>query len=268
MDVVRILQLTDLHVFAEPGTCLKGIPTRESLQEVVRWIREHEGRFDHVIITGDHTHDERPESYQAVRDILSPWLDQLWQVPGNHDDREVLRSVFTAVNHGQDSPTQSRPDAFIQFRFQTGNWLCIGLDTHLPGEVSGLIREEQVTQLKSDLQNSPATRVALFFHHPPVDVNSVWMDLIGLAGRELLQNVVQEDPRIRLICCGHVHHELETTLHQTLVVTTPSTGIQFDPQGTHPTFAAAAPGYRIIEFRGDDLTTRVGRLPHVRYVPE
>ena len=51
-------------------------------------------RFDHVVVTGDHTHDELPESYQAVRQILSPWLDRLWQVPGNHDDRTVLRSVF------------------------------------------------------------------------------------------------------------------------------------------------------------------------------
>jgi Icc protein len=92
--MTRIVQLTDLHVFADPDTRLYDIPTRELLQDVAAHVERHAGRVDHLVVTGDHTHDELPETYRAVRQILEPWLDRLWQVPGNHDDRATLRSVF------------------------------------------------------------------------------------------------------------------------------------------------------------------------------
>lgn len=262
--MTRILQLTDLHVFSEPGQLLKGIPTRECLQDVVSHIAKHEPEFQHVIVTGDHTHDERPESYRAVQDILAPLKNgnrtdnstdvPLWQVPGNHDDRDVLTSVFPRV------ASCDLPDK-VNFHFTTGDWLCVGLDTHLPGSVSGLIEAQQTQWLKDLLTQSSAKKVALFCHHPPVDVHSQWMDAIGLDGRELLHEVVQADDRIRLICCGHVHHEFSTSLFQAQVLTTPSTGIQFDPAGDQPRFTADAPGYRVIEFHGTEYTTHIVRLP-------
>lgn len=269
--MTRILQLTDLHVFSEPGQLLKGIPTRECLQDIVAHIQQHEPAYQHIIVTGDHTHDELPASYQAVQKILSPLHTsiattgtsdsvELWQVPGNHDDRGVLSSVFKTQPHS-DLPQH------INFHFTTGDWLCVGLDTHLPGSVSGLIDAQQTQWLKDLLTQSAAARIALFCHHPPVDVNSQWMDAIGLDGRELLHEVVRTDDRIRLICCGHVHHDFSASLFQAQILTTPSTGIQFDPAGDKPRFAADAPGYRVIEFHGLEYSTHVVRLPETKYIP-
>ena len=93
------------------------------------------------------------------------------------------------------------------------------------------------------------------------------MDIIGLTGKELLQAWFLEEPRIRFACCGHVHHEFQTRINQTDILTTPSTGIQFSPEGSKPTFVAAPPGYRIIELRDDGYTTRVIRLPETRFAP-
>ena len=59
---------------------------------MARHIGESIETFDHLIVTGDHTHDELPQSYEAVRRILIPWLDRRGQVPGNHDARCVVRS--------------------------------------------------------------------------------------------------------------------------------------------------------------------------------
>ena len=251
--MTRILQLTDLHVFSTPGTELKGILTRESLQDLVAHIQAVEQPFDHVIITGDHTHDELPAAYAAVREILSPWSDRLWQVPGNHDDRAVMRQVFSERIPG----TSSDP---INFRFEAGTWLCVGLDTHVPGAVAGNIDDVQLAWLQQHLATTRCRRVALFFHHPPIAVGSEWMDAIGLNRREKLQDVVRGDDRIRLICCGHVHHEFEFSLGSARVFTTPSTGIQFDPAGDVPNFSTDRPGYRVIELNGDEFTTCVRRL--------
>ncbi|MCP4173038.1 MAG: hypothetical protein GY758_19955 [Fuerstiella sp.] len=258
--MIRILQLTDLHVFCESDQRLKGIPTRETLQEVVAWICDKEAPFDHLIVTGDHTHDEQADSYKAVQQILSPWSDRIWQVPGNHDDREILRSVFADRISGQNADP-------VRFCFADEGWLCVGLDTHLPGEVAGRIEPEQLNWLRNLIVESPKSQVALFLHHPPVDVGSEWMDRIGLRGRDGLQQLISEESRIGLVCCGHVHHEFESQIGSAKVYATPSTGIQFNPAGAVANFAADAPGYRVIEVGPEGFSTHVVRLPEVRYAP-
>lgn len=260
MSSTTILQLTDLHVFADPAARLKGIPTRELLHDVTEHIKASERSFDHLIVTGDHTHDELPESYNAVRQLLSPWIDQLLQVPGNHDDRAVLRSVFS------DRVTGEGPEK-INFSFQASGWLCLGLDTHVPGEVFGRIGTEQVDWIWQQLGAYQPVRVALFMHHPPIELNSVWMDRIGLLDRELLHRCMEQNPSIQLVCCGHVHHESIHRMANATVVTTPSTGLQFSPDGDEPTFVAAAPGYRIIELNESGFQTEVIRLPEIRFEP-
>jgi Icc protein len=261
MSTVSILQLTDLHVFCKPQMRLKGIPTRELLVDVIQHIIDSGEAFDAVVITGDHTHDELRETYEAVADLLQPWRDRLFQVPGNHDDRSVLRSVFSDRIVGVG-------DERINFSLTLGSWLCLGLDTHVPGSVSGRIDADQVNWIRTQMQSSLATQVVLFMHHPPVSVRSEWMDQIGLEQRELLQELILADSRIRLVCCGHIHHEFQTWLGHAEIVATPSTGIQFSPHGSSATFVAAPPGYRIIELSDHGYETRVIRLPETRYRPE
>lgn len=266
MTGTRILQLTDLHLFCDEDSTLKGIPTRTTLRDVVEFVRQNEEPFDRVVSTGDHTHDEQPESYAAVREILQPWIDRLSIIPGNHDDRSVMRTVFGDVvdrQAGHDLPQDDR----ITFSHRFGSWLCLGLDTHCPGEVPGRFGEAQARWLRDQLTEHGEGPSILFCHHPPVDVGSQWMDPIGLQDRELMLEVIESFPRVRLICCGHVHHEFDGAIGGTRVVTSPSTGVQFDPNGTEPRFASAPPGCRVIEFTADRLTTRVLRLPRADHTP-
>jgi Icc protein len=266
MTDTRILQLTDLHLFCDVDSTLKGIPTRKTLQSVVDAIRKEEGEFDRVVITGDHTHDEQPESYKIARGFFEPWIERLAIVPGNHDDRAVMQSVFgDVIERLATGPVKD--DDRIVFSFHCGQWLCLGLDTHAPGEVAGHFGERQADWLRAQLSDHGDNPSLLFCHHPPIDVGSEWMDRIGLKDRHRLLDVVQDYSSVRLICCGHVHHESEGHAGHVRVVTTPSTGIQFDPRGSEPQFANDPPGYRIIELAGDQLKTRVARLPQADHTP-
>ncbi len=266
MADTRILQLTDLHLFRDLESTLKGIPTRRTLKSVTDAILQDEIEFDRIIITGDHTHDEHPESYTAVRKMLAPWLDRLAIIPGNHDDRDVMRSIHGDVIQRQ-VPGEIPNDDRITFSFHCGSWLCLGLDTHAPGQVSGQLGSAQATWLSKRLAEHGDNPCVVFCHHPPIDVGSEWMDAIGLKDRSLLLNVVQDHPSLRLICCGHVHHEFEGVIGRTRVVTTPSTGLQFDPRGTEPQFVSKPPGYRVIEFTGHQMHTHVVRLTHAEHTP-
>jgi len=266
MTTTRILQLTDLHLFQDAESRLFGIPTRETLQSVLDHVQSSGTAFDHVLITGDHTHDENIDSYRTVRSFLTPRLDRLSIVPGNHDDRDVMRSVFADVIDRQTSQSGAVAER-ITFSWCSGEFLLIGLDTHSPGNVSGQVGDVQANWL-NDLLTTHGDRPAVVFcHHPPFDVGSDWMDAIGLTDRHLLEDIVKRHPQVELFCCGHVHHEFSGQVCSTNVVTTPSTGIQFEPAGTTATFASDAPGYRVIELTGRRLESHVVRLPRVDHTP-
>jgi Icc protein len=260
MTSTLILQLSDLHLFADPEERLYGIPTRELLQEVLAHIEASGVHPDEVVVTGDHTHDELPQTYAAARGLLGPWLDRLWQLPGNHDDRAGLRAAFADRIGGANGDR-------VQFTFRAGAWLCIGVDTQVPGEVGGRVDEEQVAWIRQQVREQQPDAVALFMHHPPVDLGVPWLDRIGLDGKELLHELLEEDARVRLVCSGHVHHESSHRVGGAEVLTTPSTGLQFSPDSPEAEFVTAPPGYRLVELRDDGYTTSVVRLPEARYTP-
>ena len=256
----RILQLSDVHRFADPDERLFGIPTRELFEDVLAHVERSGLRPDHVVVTGDHTHDELPETYAAVREELAPFLDRLWLVPGNHDDRAVLRAAFDDRIPG-DGAGQ------VTFSFRAGDWLCLGLDTQVPGAVGGRLGAEQVDWIRAQLDEHRPGAAVLFMHHPPVELGLAWLDRIGLEDAKLLQDLLEEDPRVRLVCCGHVHHEFSTRVGSAEIVTVPSTGLQFSPVSEVAEFVAAPPGYRMIELGVDGYRTSVVRLPEARYAP-
>src|SRR6478736_4603855 len=159
MSLTRIVQLTDLHLYADPDARFYEIPTRELLQDVVAHVEQNAGRVDHLVVTGDHTNDDLAVTYGAVRDILRPWHDRLWFVPGNHEDRAIFRATFPERISGTGAER-------ITFSFAAGDALCIGLDTHVPGKVSGEIDGGQIAWVEEQLQQHDPTLAVLFMHHP------------------------------------------------------------------------------------------------------
>jgi Icc protein len=260
MSLTRIVQLTDLHLYADPDARFYEIPTRELLEDVVAHVEQSAGRVDHLVVTGDHTNDDLAVTYGAVRDILRPWHDRAWFVPGNHEDRAILRATFPERIPGAGAER-------ITFSFTAGDALCIGLDTHVPGKVSGQVDPDQIAWVEEQLEEHDPAIAVLFMHHPPILLGLAWLDRIGLAGREQLQDLMLRESRIRLVCCGHVHHESAHRVGAATVVTTPSTGLQFSPTSEAAEFVPAAPGYRLIELDGDSCVTRVVRLSEARYAP-
>ena len=256
----RILQLSDVHRFADPDERLFGIPTRELFEDVLEHVERSGLRPDHVVVTGDHTHDELPETYAAVREELAPFLDRLWLVPGNHDDRALLRAAF-------DDRIPADGAGRVTFSFRAGDWLCLGLDTQVPGVAGGRIGAEQVDWIRTQLDEHRPHAAVLFMHHPPVELGLAWLDRIGLEDADLLQGLLVDEPRVRLVCCGHVHHESSHRVGSAEVVTVPSTGLQFSPTGDVAEFVTAPPGYRLIELGEDGYSTTVVRLPEARYAP-
>lgn len=247
---VRIVQITDAHLYRDPDGVLAGVPTWNTFDAVLRAIDHQHGDFDYLILTGDLAEDAQLETYLMLREALADWLERCRIIPGNHDDRANLRKAFPEL-----FPQDGGP---LTFALPAGDWKIIGLDSHLPGEVKGRIDSNQLEWLKGELRTAPGTRTLLFVHHPPVAINVAWLDKIGLDGADDLVKIIEASPQIKVVCSGHVHQEFAGHIGAAAMYTTPSTCVQFGARAGK-SFDTRAAGYRT--FRLDEgHHTEVHRL--------
>jgi Icc protein len=249
----RIVQITDCHLFADPSRELRDIATWPRFLAALRAIDQQVPDCDYLVMTGDTAHDEEPATYEAVRQVLGDQMQRVRIIPGNHDDRASLRSIFPEAC-GHDGQR-------VTFHVRWADWQMIGLDSHLPGETSGRLGDEQRAWLGEQLTQSQKRSTLLFLHHPPIHVQSPWLDAIGLEDAADFERLLRDCPHVRLICCGHVHQELAASLAGATVLATPAVGPQFRPRTEQLEIDPGPPCFRLIELHGDgQWSTQVLRV--------
>lgn len=234
-----IVQLTDCHLFTDPAGSLRDIPTRPRLRRLITDIRDRVPDFDFLVVTGDTAHDEAQPTYEEFRAELGDWVERLRIVPGNHDDRASLRRVFPAA-------TEEIGDR-VGFHIERGDWLLIGLDSQLTGNDAGELGSEQLAWLDDRLAADPARSAVLFLHHPPITVESPWVDRIGLLDAGALETVLARHPQVLAVLTGHVHQEAAGRCGGAEVHTSPAVGPQFRPHTETLVIDPGPPAYRIVE---------------------
>lgn len=273
---VKILQLTDLHLFSDPETRLRGVPTGETLTDVLDHVQTLAADCDWIVLTGDLAHDEQPSTYRQLRERLAArgLLDRCLLLPGNHDSRRGMRAAFPEqvdrcelleAPAGGPATDDQRP---VLFCIAAGGWHLYGLDSHIPGEVCGRVSDDVVSWLDESLGTHPGVPAAVFLHHPPVVIGSAWLDRLGLLDAERLTAVLRNAPQVRLICCGHIHQDWSTRLGNAEVMSSPSTCIQFSPGTAESSYDHLPPGARLLELGERDVRTRTLRLPELRHPPD
>ena len=256
---VRIVQISDCHLLADADARLKGVATRKTLVDVLRWLGEEFGDCERLIFTGDLAHDERLETYRWLRDVLGDWLPRCRIIPGNHDDRAAIREVFPEAVSGD--------AGLLTFCESVGGWRLIGLDSQVEGEPHGRLGSAQLDWLAEQLADERDSPALLFVHHPPVPVGSAWLDRIGLEDGAELISVVSAAPQVRAVCVGHVHQAFELRTLSAPVLAAPATCWQYRHATPVPAYDPVPPGCRVLELDGDRLRTRVIRLAELRHPP-
>ena len=255
-----ILQLSDLHRFADADARLFGVPTGVLLEEVLADVWESGLRPDHVVVTGDLAHDDRGETYAAVRELLEPVLDRLWLLPGNHDDRAAMRAAFGDRIAGLGGDR-------INFAFTAGDWLCLGVDTQLAGAVAGRLGADQVGWIRGQLATTTlAQPCSSCTTRRSSSASSGW---IGSGSRT---RACSWTCSRRSRGSGSSAAATSTTRRRRgsrrpRSCTVPSTGLQFSPTSDDAEFVEAPPGYRVVELSADGYATSVVRVPASSYAP-
>ena len=81
---VRLLQITDTHLFASAEGRLLAVPTAQSLAAVLERVQANEHPFDLILATGDLSQDHSPESYQRFASMMAPLARPIYWLPGIH----------------------------------------------------------------------------------------------------------------------------------------------------------------------------------------
>jgi Icc protein len=208
-----LVQLSDLHVRAGAGD--RGAARR--LEHAVRRVAALQPRPDAVLLSGDLVDVPSAAAYELVRELLAPLGLPVYAVPGNHDDRDLLRASF--------APGPAAPGAPVRFAVSCGPLRVLGCDSSRAGREDGALGEEQLGWLEKLLGEQPLAPTLLLLHHPPVLTGVRAMDAIALiaADRVALEGLLERHRQVRTITCGHVHTTMSTAFAGRPLVICPST---------------------------------------------
>lgn len=256
---MRILQLSDPHLLADPAGRCRGRPAlallRHGLHQALEQLRAA-GEFpDRLLISGDLCHDESWGGYGQLRDLLAlPPLAQLGPpllLAGNHDHPFLLRAALgrsALVAPGLwrlDSPAPGSP---------AGGWSLLALDSHRSGSDGGRLEPAQWAWLEALLDGrDPAAGLGpllVALHHPPLPIGDPLFDRIGLEEGGRLLDLLAASPRVRGVIFGHVHQHWQGALSgrpQVPLLGCPSSLCAFGPVQPCPLGRPVDPGGRLLQ---------------------
>lgn len=236
---VRVLQLTDTHLYTRPRGTLLGVDTLESFQSVIQAFEQMSWPVDLVLATGDLVHDANPTGYRNLASLLDRFGCPVYCLPGNHDIPEVMRQHL----HSSRVSTPREVDS--------GSWRILLLDSVVVGEVGGRLCTEQLEQLQASLQQQPDRPTLVALHHQPVEVGSHWIDQMGLQNATDFLRIIDRCRQVRGVLWGHVHQQFEGQRRGVKLMATPSTCVQFAPLSNHFAVDNVSPGFRLLALTPD-----------------
>ena len=250
---MKIIHLSDPHITA-PGTLLKGIDPGENLRAAIAQINTYHQDADWVMITGDLIHSGRPEEYHRFADLLAPLSRPCYVIPGNHDDRDGFQHWFS------DQTDLASGYAQQIIHSDIGDWIL--LDSLTCGD-GGLLCQDRLAWLTTQLHASTAQHIYIVLHHPVLAVGLVDMDRIKLQNAQELLDILTADGRIKHIFFGHLHRPTHGVIAGLPWSCAPSTLYQMPFSLTevrNPEPSLLPPALNILLIEGDQLVYHVDAI--------
>lgn len=236
---LRILHVTDPHLFADGAAAFRGVVTAASLARALDDYRASGWEADRVIVTGDIAQDHSPGAYRRFVDALAALDLPVHCVPGNHDVPDLLREACeTAGFH-------------YCAAIDCGDWLIVGLNSAVVGEAAGMLSDSEAGRLRAAVDASDAKHVLVHLHHPPVAVGTPWLDAVGMVDADSALGRIRSVAGVRGILFGHVHQAHDSTHNGLRIVGTPSTCRQFLPASDDYAVDDRPPAWRRVELGAD-----------------
>jgi len=192
-----IAQISDLHIKPVGQRAYQRVDTAAASARCIKELNRFLPRPDFVIISGDLVDTPSKEAYDHLSALLSPLEIPFAAVPGNHDDRDLMRA---ALPDGY-----AWPSGALHSLRAIGDVDVVLVDSTTPGRDYGTLDADSLAWLEGVLAASPSRPALVFMHHPPFVTGISHMDVQNLRDASDLAAILRRHPRVRLIAAGHVH---------------------------------------------------------------
>ncbi len=251
---IIVAQISDLHV-KPPGRLAYGkVDTAAALTRCVAELNRLAPRPDLVVVSGDLADTALRQEYEHLVALLAPLEIPCAVIPGNHDDRALLRAAFP------DQPYAPSGGALNSLR-AVGDLDVVLLDSSVPDATHGELDADTLRWLDAGLAASITRPALLFMHHPPFVTGIAHMDAQNLRNAGDLAAVLRRHPRARLIAAGHVHRATATTFAgiASTICPVPSHAVALDLDAQlPPSFRVEPPAFHLhVWFPGDGFGSLV-----------
>lgn len=200
-----LLHISDTHLRAD-SRLFDLVDGAERLERALRAIEGTGIRPDAVVFTGDLADLGEESAYVDLRGLVEPFAERLgtrvvW-VMGNHDDRAAFRAGLL-----DDASADMRP---VDDVLELDGLRLITLDSTVPGEHHGELRDEQLEWLADVLATPAPLGTILAMHHPPVPSVLPLAASVELRDQRSLARVLRGTD-VRAIIAGHLHYSTFAT---------------------------------------------------------
>jgi Icc protein len=255
---VRILQITDTHLFAGEHETLLGVNTLRSYHAVLDAIAAQQRPVDIIAATGDLAQDHSLAAYRHFAAGITRFPAPCLWLPGNHDFQPAMVDALAGAGI-----------APSKHALLGDHWQMILLDTQVFGVPHGELSDYQLAWLARCLSAYPERYTLLMLHHHPLPSGCNWLDQHSLRNAHELAALLVHYPKVNTLLCGHIHQEMDEPWHGRRLLATPSTCVQFKPHCTSFTIDSVAPGWRYLDLYPDGrLETEVHRLDTHEFCPD
>ncbi len=234
---MRIIQITDTHLYADLDQALRGVVTYKSCQAVIEKVQQCQP--DIILLTGDLSQDETSQSYQNLLNLVEPLNIPSYWIPGNHDIPDILEQVFINFPIKADKS------------FSSNNWHSILLNSRLQGKTEGCLSDSSLEWLSRELEQLKTDNCLIALHHHPVLVNSRWMDNYVLTNQDAFLHIIDQYLQVKIVIFGHIHQEFSRQRQKILYLGCPSTCVQFTPNTNELVVDSNGPGFRVLDLNPD-----------------
>jgi Icc protein len=189
----RLAQISDTHVRADDGG-----KAASQLMRAMAQAKDYGA--DIILLTGDLVNDAREDEYAVLAEALTDPPAPLFLMPGNHDDRGLIRRYFPTHRY---LPREGA----LHFTIEDYPVRVVALDDIVPGETHGLLRRSGAEWLESALSVERGKPTLVALHHPPFLTHDLLFDKIGLLDAEEFATVIARHRQVLRVIAGH-HHRI------------------------------------------------------------
>jgi 3',5'-cyclic-AMP phosphodiesterase len=250
-----LVQISDVHLTAN-GLLRPGVMPRDNLVSGLRLLEASGIRPDVFLLTGDLADSGEAACYDDLAAILAEAARgsgaSVVYVPGNHDERDAFRRHLLGGPVGSGSPG-SGP---INQTHSRDGLRIIAIDSTIPGEAHGFLDDETLDFLRTELETTAPDGTVVALHHPPIPSPVEPISGIRLREPERVRDAIAGSD-VRIVVCGHNHHQALGSLGTVPVWIGPATAYQADLTSTQTVRAVPGAAFSRIDVSADTLTATV-----------